>query len=114
MFLLQESQKRSKIIKEKREVLNERIRVAENQADVGWKLIQLDESTWCLSAKREYLNDPTFSCFHKNVNYIHLYHKNITRTATLKCTLKYYEYVTRASRSNTGTTWQVRMVIHGR
>ena len=39
MLLLQESQKRSKIIKEKREVLNERIRVADNQADVGWKLI---------------------------------------------------------------------------
>ena len=46
----------------------------------------------------------------KNINYIthiicipHLYHKNITRTSTLKCTLKYYEYLTRASRSNTGT-----------
>ena len=45
MYLLQESKKRSKIIKEKREVLNERIRVAENQADVGWTLIRLDEST---------------------------------------------------------------------
>ena len=45
MYLLQESKKRSKIIKEKREVLNERIRVAENRADVGWTLIRLDEST---------------------------------------------------------------------
>ena len=45
MFLLQESSKRNKIIKERREVLNERIRVAENQADVGWKMIRLDEST---------------------------------------------------------------------
>ena len=33
----------------------------------------------------------------------HLYHKKISRKATLKRTLKYYENSTRASRSNTGT-----------
>ena len=34
---------------------------------------------------------------HNYITHIHLYHKNITRTAALQCTLKYYEY------SNTGT-----------
>ena len=60
--------------------------------------------TLCSSAKREDLHDPTFSCFHENDNCItHLYHKNITRTSTHKRTLKYYEYLTRASRSIIGT-----------
>ena len=53
--------------------------------------------TWCSSAKRENLNDPTLSCYHEDVKYLtrvicvtHLYHKKIARTATLKCTLKYH------------------------
>ena len=45
--------------------------------------------------------------FRENVNFIiritHLYHKKITRTATLEHTLENYENLTRASRSNTGT-----------
>ena len=51
--------------------------------------------TWCSSAKRENINYPAFSFFHENVNSIthiiritHLYHKKITRTATLKYTLE--------------------------
>ena len=47
------------------------------------------------SAKRENFNDFTFSSYHENVKCItrvicitHLYHKRITRTATLKHTLK--------------------------
>ena len=37
----------------------------------------LTRRTWCSSVKRENLNDPTFSCFHKNVNNItHSYHLN--------------------------------------
>ena len=49
--------------------------------------------TWCSSAKRENINGPAFSLFHKNANWNHLYHSFIsqethTRIATLKCTLK--------------------------
>ena len=52
----------------------------------------------CSSAKRENLNDPSY---HVNVHRItHLYHKNNSR----KATLKYNENLTRASRSNTGTS----------
>ena len=59
-----------------------------------------DVSTWCSRAKRENMNDPAFSFFHGNINRItHSYHKKITRTATLE----YYENLTRASLSNTGT-----------
>jgi len=45
MLILKETRKRDEIIKKSRDVLNERIRVAENQADIGWKLLQLDDST---------------------------------------------------------------------
>ena len=39
---------------------------------------------------RELYNYITFSCFY-SICISHLYHKKITRTATLKCTLKEYE-----------------------
>jgi hypothetical protein len=42
---------------------------------------------------------------HKNVIRIaHSYHKKITRKSTFECTLECYENLTRASRSNTGTS----------
>mgnify|MGYP001328794094 CR=1 FL=1 len=52
----------------------------------------------------ELYNYITFSCLTRISIYIsHLYHKKIARAATLKCTLKYCVYQTRASRLNTGT-----------
>ena len=43
------------------------------------------------------------------VSLIHIIRK-VTRIATFKCTLKYYENLTRASRSNTGTILHLRPV----
>ena len=67
--------------------------------------LRLLTRTWCSSAKRENLHDHTFLCFHENDNCIvhmicitHLCRKNITRTATLKRALTYYEYYTGTER----------------
>ena len=68
--------------------------------------------TWYSSAKRENLYDPLshtitsvllYQGYAIDRHHTHLYHKKITRIAKLKCTLKYYENLSRASRSNTGT-----------
>ena len=62
-------------------------------------------ATWCWSAKRENFIITLLSHVLTRISIciFHLYHKKIARAATLKCTLKYCVYLTRASRSNTGT-----------
>ena len=62
------------------------------------QLQQEEFSTWCSSAKRE-----NFFSYYHSLILLEIHARNSQSKCTLEYTLEYYENLTRASRSNTGT-----------
>ena len=74
-----------------------------NNLDTSWLYVQCF-GVRARSARISIISFFMFLLCHSNYkNIAHSYRKKITQKSTLECTLDYDEYLTRASRSNTGT-----------